>query len=535
MAYPRQPRRPSTTKGQYSFAQVPSVNIRRSVFNRSCNYKTTFDAGYLIPVFLDEALPGDTMALSMQSFGRIATPIKPLMDNMFVDYFFFFVPNRLLWDNWEKMNGQQDNPGDSTDFMVPVVNAPAGGFGEGSLFDYFGVPTKVENLAPTALFSRAYNLIYNEWFRDENLVNSVPVDKGDGPDTDTDYVLLRRGKRHDYFTSCLPWPQKGPSIELPLGQTAPVSISGEGNKPQWTAGDSANRIVEVDASGGALEFKVGQRPSVDSDLEWGAAVGLTGIADLSSATAATILQIREAFQIQKIYERDARGGTRYTEMIRAHFNVVSPDQRLQRPEYLGGARTALNVMPVAATSANLPPFDPQGSLAAFGVFTNSGRGFVKSFTEHGVIIGLMSARADLNYQQGLQRQFSRRTRFEFYLPALAHLGEQGVLNKEIFAQGNATDDVVFGYQERFAEYRYKPSQVTGQFRSNHSTPLDIWHLAQDFSSLPMLNEEFIEEDPPVDRVIAVPSEPHFIVDIAFNYRSVRPMPVYGVPGNIDRF
>ena len=280
----------------------------------------------------------------------------------------------------------------------------------------------------------------------------------------------------------------------------------------------------------------------DRDARFGDNTGLEGtagpdlVADLSEASAATINMLRQAFQIQKLYERDARGGTRYTEVVRAHFGVISPDGRLQRPEYLGGGQSTVNLHAVAQTSnVNAQP-TPQGNLAAFGTSTLSGgHGFTKSFTEHCVIIGLVSVRADLNYQQGLNRMFSRRTRWDFYWPALAHIGEQAVLNKEIYTQGTEQDEAVFGYQERFAEYRYKPSVITGEMRSNFAQSLDTWHLAQDFESLPALNSAFIEENPPIDRVIAVPSSPHFIFDSYFQLRCARPMPVYGVPGLIDHF
>jgi hypothetical protein len=508
----------------HDFSKVPKAEIQRSVFNRDHGLKTTMDAGYLVPVFVDEALPGDTFTLRATAFGRLATPINPIMDNLYIETFFFAVPYRLVWNNWEKFCGEQDNPGDSTDYLVPTVS---GTVTTGSLFDYMGIPIG-NSLEWNNLHGRAYNLIWNDWFRDENLQDSVVVDKDDGPDTYTDYTLLKRGKRHDYFTSALPWPQKGEAVSLPLGTTATVTTDAP-----WNSANSGDALSIYNTNQNAYTRIYTQ--SYDGAYSWDSGTeGNELYADLSSATAATINQLREAFQIQKLYERDARGGTRYTEIVRSHFGVVSPDSRLQRPEYLGGGKDRININPIAQTSST-DTTTPQGNMSAFGTTGFSGHGFSKSFTEHSVIIGMAVVFADLNYQQGINRMWKRQDRWDFYWPALAHIGEQAVLNQEIYAQGTADDTGVFGYQERFAEYRYKPSMVTGQMRSDAATSLDNWHLAIDFGSLPALNASFIEENPPVDRVVAVPSEPDLLLDMFFDLKCARPMPTYSVPGLIDHF
>ena len=485
-----------------------------------------------------EALPGDTFNMSVTAFARLATPLKPIMDNMFMDFFFFAIPYRLVWDNWEKFNGAQDDPGDSISFNVPTFGGVSN-ISEGTLHDYFGLPTKTgSGIIFSSLWHRGYNLTWNEWFRDENIQDSVTVDKGDGPDTLSNYVLLRRGKRHDYFTSCLPWPQKGTAVSLPLGTQAPVMGIGKESLAETTGSQSVFETGQSAATSFARwwNFDAGGADQIFVET---VSPGYPAIyADLSNATAATINDLRNAFQTQKLLERDARGGTRYIEIIRSHFGVVSDDARLQRPEYLGGGSTMVNINPVANTSGNTGGSEnaDQGDLAAFGTASAHNVGFIKSFTEHCLLIGLVSVRADLTYQQGLDRMWSRSTRYDFYWPALAHIGEQAVLRQEIYATGvDVDDETVFGYQERYAEYRYKPSKITGLFRSNATSSLDIWHLSQQFTAAPQLNDAFIHEDPPIDRVIATPAEPHFIFDAYLNLRCARPMPLYGVPGFIDRF
>jgi len=530
----------------HQFAMVPRADIPRASFSIQKTHKTTFDAGLLIPVLCEEVLPGDTFNVRMTAFARLGTPIFPLMDNCYLDSFFFFVPNRLVWTNWVKFMGEQENPTDSISYTVPQVVSPAGGFSTNSVFDYFGLPcvgqiTGTNTVSVNSLPLRGYNLIWNQWFRDENLQTSLTVTKADTGDLYTHFPIQRRGKRHDYFSSCLPWPIKGGvEVPLPLGTTAPVVIGAE-----HTTGTQANGLLLRRSATGAQAAGV-LGASTGQLFDNAGAVTATNLvypsnlyADLSDATAATINQLRQSFQIQRLLERDARGGTRYTELVRAHFGVISPDARLQRPEYLGGGTTPLIINPIVQSSATTVTGGdtPLGTLAGIGTMLANKHGFSQSFTEHGFVIGLVCTRADLTYQQGLRKMWSRSTRYDYYFPAFAMLGEQAVLTKEIYCTGDATiDDDVFGYQERWAEYRYSPSQISGEFKSYYSAPLDAWHLSQYFGSQPLLDSTFIVEAPPFDRVLAAGEiGPHFIFDAFFDMRVVRPMPLFSVPGMIDHF
>ena len=530
----------------HSFSEVPNVEIPRSTFNRSHAHKLTFDADYLIPILVDDVGPGDTFNVRTSHFVRLGSPLlHPLMDNLVLETFYFFVPYRLVWDNWEKFMGARTDPADSIDYTIPKYSSDTSLVRDDDSdlshhFDYMGLPpwSSVDGNDFNSLPFRAYNLIWNEWFRDQNLQDSVNVPTDDGPDNaGGDFTLLKRGKRHDYFTSCLPWPQKGDAVDIPLGstgntfkyvQTESLAVT-EGNPVQiWnTSASGTYKNLETDAPSN-LMVDVGSEAT-------GNPVGAGTILGVDiAANAATINDLRLAFQTQRLLERDARSGTRYNEMILAHFGVTVPDFRVQRPEFLGGGRSTINSYEVPNTSDTATI--EQGELAAFGKGSGTD-GFTKSFVEHGVIIGLANVRADITYNQGAERYWFKDTRYDFYFPVLAQIGEQAVLNREIYYNNDANDDLVFGYQERYAEYRYKPSRLSGRFRTGVTNTLESWHLTEHFSTLPTLGDTFIQANTgtPLDRAITVNTEPHIIADFFFDMNCARPMPLYGVPGNLDHF
>lgn len=558
------------------FSTLPKANISRSQFDRSSSLKTSFNVGDVVPFYLDEVLPGDTFKISTSKVVRFQTLLTPMMDNVYLDTYYFFVPNRLVWDHWKEFNGENTQSAwiPEVEYSIPQVTAPSGGWNIGTIADYFGIPTGVSGLSVSALPFRAYTMIMNEWFRDQNLVDPLLLDTDDttrvgSNDAGIDKVELGgkpfvAAKYHDYFTSCLPAPQKGPDVMIPVtgaGASLPVVALNQDAtvasglstfyNTVYTGFTSTNK-PEIRSYGVARD---GSAPSVEpSEKSFPASLAsipATGVdpkngypvmpanlwaINTGSQAAATINQLRMAFQIQKLYERDARGGTRYTEILRSHFGVVSPDARLQRPEYLGGNRIPININQVIQTSGTVEGSTPQGATSGQSLTTDRHSDFTKSFTEHGYVIGLLVARYDHTYQQGLDRLWSRKGRFDFYWPVLANIGEQAVKNKEIYAQGTEVDDEVFGYQEAWAEYRYKPNRVTGEMRSSAPASLDVWHLGDDYSVLPRLSAEWIQEDAKtVDRVLAVQSSVsnQLFADLYVKNICTRPMPMYSIPGLID--
>nr|DAH90678.1 MAG TPA: major capsid protein [Microviridae sp.] len=536
---------------EYKFAQNPQVGVSRSRFQRNSDNKTTFNTGDLIPIYLDEVLPGDTHQVDVACVMRMATPIFPVMDNAFCDFYFFFIPNRLLWGHWKEFMGENKETAwtPKTEYSVPQVTAPTGGWEEGTLADYLGLPTKVEGISVSALPGRAYGLIYNEWFRNQNVTQPTLVEvtdatttgKNDGSATNDSAITLAKplkaAKVFDYYTGALPEPQKGEPITLPMNGNAAIKpYDMETNKELgWHGTDNTHPVSDILLSspeeGEILNYTKDLIATTRGTSGGPKTVALR--ADLSSVTAATINQLRQAFQIQKLLEKDARGGTRYREVLREHFGVISPDSRMQIPEYLGGYRLPINISQVIQTSST-DNTSPQGNTAALSVTTMNKPMFTKSFTEHGFIMGLAVVRTDQTYQQGIERMWSRKGRYDYYWPVLANIGEQAILNKEIYAQGNTADEEAFGYQEAWADYRYKPSKVTGLFRSNAAQSLDAWHYAQDYDALPTLSTAWMEQtSTEMKRTLAVQSQPDFIADFYFMNKTTRCMPVYSIPGLID--
>ena len=538
---------------EYNFAQNPQVGVSRSRFQRNSDNKTTFNTGDLIPIYLDEVLPGDTHEIDVACVMRMATPIFPVMDNAFCDFYFFFVPNRLLWEHWKEFMGENKETAwtPKTEYSIPQVTAPAEGWAEGTLADYLGLPTKVKGISVSALPGRAYGLIYNEWFRNQNVTQPTLVEvtdatttgKNDGSKTNDSAITLAKplkaAKVFDYYTGALPEPQKGEPITLPLSGNASVKPYESDLKtlnPEdiFFRQNSSSASNPYPKAGIQYEQKIGTYTISGPKQPTGSDVTTHYLmADLSSVNATTINQLRQAFQIQKLLEKDARGGTRYREVLREHFGVISPDSRMQIPEYLGGYRLPINVSQVIQTSST-DNTSPLGNTAALSVTTMNKPMFTKSFTEHGFIMGLAVVRTDQTYQQGIERMWSRTGRYDYYWPVLANIGEQAILNKEIYAQGSAKDNEAFGYQEAWADYRYKPSKVTGLFRSNAQQSLDAWHYAQDYDALPTLSTAWMEQgEAEMKRTLAVQSQPDFIADFYFMNKTTRCMPVYSIPGLID--
>lgn len=556
------------------FSLTPTVNIGRSKFDRSFDHKTTFNTGSIIPIYYSQVLPGDSVKMRMSEIVRMQTPIAPVMDNAFLDTYFFFVPTRLVWDHFKQFMGENDTAPwtQQNEYEIPQIIAPETGWKKGSLADYFGYVTKIGSYKASALPFRVYCKVWNDWFRDQNLKNPVYMSTGDADiqgtdktdlgasydpvvDTEKGAAPLKAAKFHDYFTSCLPSAQKGPAVNIPLGDSAPViGASYDVSQTGLTLQD--NLVDEPLAlSNGNYSWSAWSTDDPTKELTQGHTIGLA--ADLQNAVGATVNQLRQAFAIQKYYEKDALYGSRYIESVRAHFGVVNPDFRVQRAEYLGGSRVPININQVIQTdaSANMitPTYTdpdnpspatltweskdktPQGNAAAYSVTqdTNSDL-FNKSFTEHGAIIGLAVIRTDHGYQQGLNRQFIRKKKFDFYTPEFANLGNMPVWNKEIYLDGTDKDDEAFGFQEAFADYRYHPNMVTSEMRSNYDLSLDIWHWADDYESRPNLDSEWIDEpEENVKRTLAVQDQDQFFGDFYFGSIWTRPMPLYSIPGLID--
>ena len=505
----------------------PPPRVPRSAFNRSYSLKTTFESGVLVPVHVDEVLPGDTINLRSAYFCRMATPLTVPFDGIHLETQTFFVPLRQLWDNFVLMMGERVDPDDHNSYTVPQITSPSGGWLANTLGDYMGIPI-AKDITVNALFFRAYNHIWNTWYRDADIQDSVVVDRDDGPDTETDYVLLRRGKRKGYLSGARPFAQRGDEVTMPLGSSAPVSIVADSTGYPTFDSSGGGTDIQLDKTTGSPERVIGTGLST-GNLSWGDP-HLEGTADLSSATAATINVMREALATQHLLERDARGGGRYWEIIHSHFGVTPDHIRLERPELLGTQSIRLNTTPVPQTSENVS-LQRTGDLAGFTTGLGVGRPVVKSFEEHGIVMTLASVRADLSFQQGVHRMFTRQTRYDHFWPDFAHLGEQAVLNREVYYNNDAQDTETWGFQPRFEEYRHRDSMITGEFRSDHTTPLDFWHLGIDFGTTrPNLNAAFIEENPPISRVLSLSGSTQFLLDCFHQLKHVRPMPRFATPG-----